>query len=139
MFIIYDCFYLALCLYTFAPSNHYELKMNKGKYDELFAAFGQAPMEDLLKALFKGVSPEVRKQLVLEDVSYHRLSADLVTLEAWMCMAPVDSNRWIWARVEKNGATGAIEEQFFTKDNYRQRALGSLVECIHYYKKDDEE
>ena len=60
--------------------------MNIVKYEELFAAFEKAPMDEFLKVLFKGVSPEVREQLVLEDVSYHRLSADVVTLEAWMCV-----------------------------------------------------
>ena len=113
--------------------------MKKEKYAELFAAFSQAPMEDFLKLLFKGVSADVRKQLVLEDVAYHRMNADIVALDAWICVAPVESNQWIWARVEMNGASGAVEEQFFTKDNYRQQALGSLVECIKYYKKDDEE
>ena len=113
--------------------------MNIVKYEELFAAFGKAPMDEFLKVLFKGVSPEVREQLVLDDVSYHRLSADVVTLEAWMCVEPVDSNRWIWARVEMNGSTGKIEEQFFTKDNYCKLALWSLVESIKYCKKDNEE
>lgn len=110
--------------------------MNKEKYAELFAAFGRAPMEDFLRTLFKGVSTEARKQLVLEDVAYHRHSADVVALDAWMCMTPVESNQWIWARVEMNGATGTVEEQFFTRDNYRQQALDSFEECIEYYKKD---
>ena len=113
--------------------------MNKEKYAGLFAAFGQAPMEAFLEALFKGVSAEVRRKLVLEDVAYHRHNADIVALDAWMCVAPIESNQWIWARVEMNGATGKIEEQFFTKDNYRQQALGSLDECIDYYKKEDKQ
>ena len=108
------------------------MTMKEEKYAELFDAFAKAPIEEFLKLLFKGISPEVRRQLVLEDVSYHRLSAELVTLEAWMCMVPVESNRWIWVRVEC-GRDGAVQEQFFTKDSYRQQALGSLEECIEYY------
>lgn len=108
------------------------------KYRQLFEQFALAPMEGFLKILFKGISAEVRKQLVLEDVAYHRHSADVVALDAWMCVMPVESNQWIWARVEMNGATGAVEEQFFTRDNYRQQALGSLEECIDYYKKQED-
>ena len=96
-------------------------------------------MEDFLKLLLRGVSAEARKLLVLEDVAYHRMNADIVALDAWMCVSPVESNRWIWARVEMNGASGAVEEQFFTKDNYRQQALASLDECIDYYKKEDKQ
>ena len=110
--------------------------MNKEKYAELFAAFAQAPMEEFLKTLFKGVPVEIRKQLVLEDVSYHRLNADIVTLEAWMCVAPIESNQWIWVRVEKNTATETIQETFFTKDSYRKEALPSLQACIDYYMED---
>lgn len=108
------------------------------KYRQLFEQFALAPMEGFLKILFKGISAEVRKQLVLEDVAYHRHSADVVALDAWMCVMPVESNQWIWARVEMNGATGTVEEQFFTRDNYRQQTLGSLEECIDYYKKQED-
>ena len=133
------CRRLAIRDATFAALNQLKIDMKKEKYAELFSAFGQAPMEEFLKLLFKGVSADVRKQLVLEDVAYHRMNADIVALDAWMCVAPVESNQWIWARVEMNGASGAVEEQFFTKDNYRQQALGSLDECIEYYKKDDKQ
>lgn len=109
------------------------MKKEEEEYVALFAAFGQAPMEDFLKLLFKGVSVDVRKQLVLEDVAYHRMNADIVALDAWMCVSPVESNQWIWARVEMNGASGVVVEQFFTKDNYLQQALASLDECIEYY------
>lgn len=115
--------------------NQNKKEMNKEKYAEIFAAFGQAPMEEFLKTIFAGVPAEIRKQLVLEDVAYHRYSADVVALDAWMCVMPVESNQWIWARVEMNGATGTVEEQFFTKDNYRQQAMSSLEECTEYYKK----
>ena len=66
--------------------------MNKEKYAELFAAFGQAPMEEFLKTIIKGVPADIRKQLVLEDVAYHRHSADVVALDAWMSLAPIESN-----------------------------------------------
>lgn len=112
--------------------------MKKEKYEELFDAFGKAPMEEFLRVLFKDVKPQVRNLFVLEDVSYHRLSADLVTLEAWMCMVPVESNRWIWVRVE-NGKDGSVQEQFFTKDSYRQQTMGSLEDCIEYYNNKDDE
>ena len=107
--------------------------MNKEKYAGLFAAFGQAPMEDFLEALFKGVSAEARKKLVLEDVAYHRHNADIVALDAWMCVAPVENNQWIWARVELNEITGKVVQEFFTKDSYCRQSLPSLDACIDYY------
>lgn len=93
-------------------------------------------MEGFLKILFKGVSAEVRKQLVLEDVAYHRHSADVVALDAWMSLVPIESNQWIMARVEMDCSTGKIEELFLAKDSslLKQR-LRSLEECIEYYKK----
>lgn len=66
---------------TFATLNQSQNDMKKEKYAELFAAFGQAPMEDFLKLLFKGVSADVRKQLVLEDGAYPRINADIVALD----------------------------------------------------------
>ena len=43
------------------------------KYRQLFEQFALAPMEGFLKILFKGVSAEVRKQLVLEEcVDYYK-------------------------------------------------------------------
>lgn len=113
--------------------------MENETYITLFQAFEKAPMRDFLEMLLRPLDDGLRRKLILEDVSYHRYGADQVTLEAWMCVVPVESNQWIWARVEMNGADGTIEEQFFTKDNYRQQALGSLADCIKNYKKDDEE
>lgn len=110
--------------------------MDNAKYLNIFNAFEKAPLEDFLKGIFKGLSAEQRKALVLEDVSYHRLNADVVTLEAWMCVAPVESNQWIWVRVEMDAAAGTIQELFFTKDNYRKQALPSLQACIDYYKEE---
>ena len=110
--------------------------MENAKYLNIFSAFEKAPLEDFLKGIFKGVSVEQRKSLVLENVSYHRLNADVVTLEAWMCVAPVESNQWIWARVEMDAAAGTVQEFFFTKDNYRKQTLPSLQACIDYYKEE---
>ena len=109
--------------------------MNKEKYEALFAAFGEAPMEEFLKLLFKDVTPEVRRQIVLEDVAYHRHSADVVALDACMCVTPIESNQWIWARVEMDCSTGKIEEYFLAKDSYRQQTLESIEECVEYYQK----
>ena len=108
--------------------------MKKEKYTELFAAFGQAPMEEFLKTLFMGISADIRKQLVLEDVAYHRHSADVVALDAWMSLVPIESNQWIMARVEMDCSTGKIEELFLAKDSYRKQQLRSLEECVDYYK-----
>ena len=109
--------------------------MNKEKYAELFAAFGQAPMEEFLKTLFKGISADIRKQLVLEDVAYHRHSADIVALDAWMSLVPIEANKWIMARVEMDCSTGKIEELFLAKDSScRNQQLSSLEECVDYYK-----
>lgn len=110
--------------------------MDNAKYLNIFSAFEKAPLEDFLKGIFKGISTEQRKSLVLEDVSYHRLNADVVTLEAWMCVEPVESNQWIWVRAEMDSAAGTVQELFFTRDNYRKQALPSLQACIDYYKEE---
>ena len=108
--------------------------MEDETYITLFQVFEKAPMRDFLEMLLRPLDDRLRQKVILEDVSYHRYGADKVTLEAWMCVAPVEANQWIWARVEMNGATGTVEEQFFTKDNYRQQTLESLEDCIEYYK-----
>ncbi len=108
--------------------------MNKSKYEELFAAFGRAPMKDFLELLFDGVPPELKKRLIIEDVSYHRRSASFVTLDAWMVIDSPDSERWIWVRVEFDTSHNTIEEQFLAKDSYRQQELHSLEECFYYYE-----
>ena len=107
--------------------------MNKAKYKELFAAFGKAPMKEFLELLFDGVPPELKKRLIIEDVSYHRHSAAFVTLDAWMVIDSPDSERWIWVRVEFDTSHNTIEEQFLAKDSYRQQELHSLEECFDYY------
>ena len=108
--------------------------MNKAKYEELFAAFGRAPMRDFLELLFKEVPDQLRKRLIIEDISYHRHNAEIVTLEAWMVIDSPDSERWIWVRVEFDASLNTIEEQFLARDSYRQQELHSLEECFDYYE-----
>ena len=107
--------------------------MDKGKLKGLFEAFEKAPLDSFMEIIFEGLSEEQRKELVVEDVAFHWKSAEIVSLDVWMCLAPVESNRWIWAVVELNNVSGEICEHFFTKDSYRQQALGSLAECLAYY------
>lgn len=107
--------------------------MNKAKYEELFAAFGNAPMKEFLELLFEGVPSELKRRLIIEDVSFHRHNAEIVTLEAWMVMDNPESDRWIWVRVESDSSRDTIEEQFLTKDSYRKQELHSLEECFEYY------
>lgn len=109
--------------------------MNKAKYEELFAAFGRAPMRDFLELLFKEVPDQLRKRLIIEDISYHRHNAEIVTLEAWMVIDNPDSEKWIWVRVESDTSQNTIEEQFLTKDSYRRQELHSLEECFDYYER----
>ena len=108
--------------------------MDKAKYLNIFNAFNNVPLEDFLKGIFKGLSANQRRQLVLQDVSYHRYSDNVVTLEAWINMVPAESNRWIWAQVEMDAATGSIQEYYYTRDHYGKQALPSLQACIRYYK-----
>ena len=84
--------------------------MNKAKYEELFAAFERAPMKEFLELLFDGVPPELKKRLIIEDVSYHRHSAAIVTLDAWMVIDSPDSEQWIWVRVEFDASHNSLEE-----------------------------
>ena len=107
--------------------------MNKAKYVELFAAFGKAPMKKFLEILFEGVPKELKNRLIIEDVSYHRHSAEIVTLEAWMVIDNPESDLWIWVRVESDSSRNTIEEQFLTKDSYRRQELHSLEACFDYY------
>ena len=108
--------------------------MNKAKYSELFAAFEEAPLKEFLELLVDGVPQELKKRLIIEDVSYHRHSAAFVTLDAWMVINSPDSERWIWVRVEFDASHNTIVEQFLAKDSYRQQELHSLEECFDYYE-----
>ena len=111
------------------------MAMQEERYKKIFMELEQAPIEEFLKIIMRNVPAEDRKRLVLEDVSFHRYNADIVSLEAWMCLAPVESNQWIWVRVEMDAATGSIQEEFYTTESYRKETLPSLQACIDYYKK----
>ena len=113
--------------------------MNKKRYSELFVAFERAPMGEFLELLFGGVSPELTRRLIIEDVSYHRHNAEIVTLEAWMVIDNPESDQWIWVRVESDSSRDTIEEQFVTKDSYLKQELHSLEECFDYYERNHEE
>ena len=111
--------------------------MNKAKYNELFVAFGKAPMKEFLEILFEGVPVELKDRLILQDVSYHRLSPEIVTLEAWMVIDYPESDRWIWLRIESDSSNDTIEEQFLARESYRKQELHSLGDCFDYYDADD--
>ena len=108
--------------------------MDKNKYAELFAAFGKTPMEDFLELLFEGVPPELKKRLIIEEASYKRYSAEIVSLEVWIVIDNPESDRWIWARVEYDASRNSIEDEFYTKDSYagRGNVLNSIEECFDY-------
>ena len=96
-------------------------------------------MRDFLELLFKEVPDQLRKRLIIEDISYHRHNAEIVTLEAWMVIDNPDSEKWIWVRVESDTSQNTIEEQFLTKDSYRRQELHSLEECFDYYERKNAE
>ena len=108
--------------------------MEEKKYLNLFKAFEKAPMEEFLMTIMDAVSEEDRKKLILDDISFHRYNADVVSLEAWMCLAPVESNQWIWISVEMDASSRSIREDFLTRDSYGKESLHSLQACIDYYK-----
>ena len=112
--------------------------MKKEKYEALFKVFERAPMEDFLETIFEDTPKELREQLILEDVSYHRHSADIVTLEVWMVISPLESEKWILARVEMDRSSGTIEELFLAKDSYRKAQLNSIEDCVNYYQESSE-
>ncbi len=113
--------------------------MNKAKYLELFAAFGEAPMKDFLELLFEGVPVELKDRLIIQDVSYHRLSPEIVTLEAWMVIDNPESDQWIWVRIESDSSRDTIEELFLTRDSSQEKEPHSLEECFDYYERKNAE
>ena len=76
-----------------------------------------------MELLFRGVPANLKNRLIMEEVSYHRFSAEIVTLEAW-----------IWVRVEADSSRNTIEGQFLARDSFRGRELHSIEECFEYYK-----
>ena len=107
--------------------------MDKAKFTELFAAFEKAPMKEFLELLLEEVPVELKNRLIIQDVSYHRLSPEVVTLEAWMVIDNPESDRWIWVRVESDSSRKTIEKQLLTKDSYRGQELHSIEDCFECY------
>ena len=105
----------------------------KEKYEGLFKAMPKAPLAEFLERLLDGLCPDGRAQLIIEQLSYNRYSPEIDALEAFMCVAPVEKNQWIWARVERDLRQGIFEERFFVSSAEGKHALPSMAECIAYY------
>ena len=104
------------------------------KYQKLFDEFEKAPFEAFLESILEEVKEEQQKLLVLEDVSYHRLNAEVVTLEVSMYLTPIETNKCIWVIMEKVASTGQVRTHYYTKDPTGTKAMVSLKACIDYYK-----
>ena len=110
--------------------------MNIKAYRNLFDSFEQAPLADFLNVILAGISDDDKKELVIVDLSYHQLNADnVLTLEAFFSISSIESDQWIWIRVEKDPESGRIQEEFYTRDSYLKNSLPSLQACSNYYKK----
>lgn len=105
----------------------------KEKYEGLFKAIPKAPLADFLEKTLEGLNPEVRSKLIIEQVSYNRYSPEVDTLEAFLCLSPVEKNQWIWARVERDLRQESFEEHFFVSSAEGKFAMDSMAECIGYY------
>ena len=108
------------------------------KYQKLFEEFEKAPLEAFLESVLEGVKEEQQKILVLEDVSYHWLNAEVVTLEVTMCLAPIETNKCIWVIMERVASTGQVRKHYYTKDPNGTKAMASLQACIDYYKEEQQ-
>ena len=105
----------------------------KTKYDELFAAFGKAPMHDVLELIFDGLSEQERKELTIESVSYTRFSPVLVSFEVSL-RVDADEDKWISISIEKDEDSGEIREHILSKFNVGyQDSMRSISECIELY------
>lgn len=104
------------------------------KYQKLFDEFEKAPLEAFLESVLEEVKEEQQKLLVLEDVSYHRLNAEVVTLEVTMCLAPIKTNKCIWVIMDRVASTGQVRKHYYTKDPNGTKAMASLQDCVNYYK-----
>ena len=108
------------------------------KYQILFDEFEKAPLEAFLESVLKEVQEEQQKLLVLEDVSYHRLNAKVVTLEISMCLAPIETNKCIWVIMERVASTGQVRKYYYTKDPNGTKVMTSLQACIDYFKEEQQ-
>ena len=95
--------------------------MDKRKYQEIFDEFEKAPLEAFLESVLEEVKEEQQKLLVLEDVSYHRLNTEVVTLEVTMCLAPIETNKCIWVIMERVASTGQVRNTIIQKTLTEQR------------------
>lgn len=98
--------------------------MDKGKCQRIFDEFEKALLEAFLESVLEEVKEEQQRLLVLEDVSYHRLSAEVVTLEVSMYLAPIETDKCIWVIMERVASTGQVRKHYYTT---------SLTACIDYY------
>lgn len=108
------------------------------KYQKLFDEFEKAPLEAFLESVLEEVKEEQQKLLVLEDVSYHRLNAEVVTLEVSMCLAPIEAGKCIWVIMERVASTGQVRRHYYAKDSGKSKAMASLKACIDYYKEEQQ-
>ena len=104
------------------------------KYQKLFDEFEKAPLEAFLERVLEEVKEEQQRLLVLEDVSYHRLNAEVVILEVSMCLAPIEANQYIWVIMERSATTRQVRKYYYTKKSNKTQAMSSLQACIDYYK-----
>ena len=105
----------------------------KTKFDELFAAFGKAPMHDILELAFDGLSEQERKELTIESVSYTRYSPTLVSFEVSLCVN-ADADKWISWYIEKDEDKGKLREHIQSKFNLGyQDSMRPISECIELY------
>lgn len=86
----------------------------------------KAPLAEFLERLLDGLGPDGRVQLIIEQLSYNRYSPEIDALEAFMCVAPVEKNQWIWARVERDLRQGIFEECFFVSSADQVKYIESL-------------
>lgn len=107
----------------------------KHKYENLFNAVPNAPLAKFLDYILEDLPYEQKEKLIIEQVSYNRYSPNLESLEAFLCIAPVENNQWIWVRVDKNSHTKTISESFFIRSSYGNHSMGSLKECLDHYNK----
>lgn len=105
----------------------------KEKYEGLFMAMSKAPMASFLEKVMDGLRQEQRSRLIIEQLSYNRYSPEIDTLEAFMCVAPIEKNQWVWAYVERNSKEATVEEHFFVSSANGKQLLGSLRACLEYY------
>jgi len=105
----------------------------KQKFERLFDAIPKDPLAEFLDCIFEDLPPEQQKMLIIEQVSYNRYSPNIETLEAFICVAPAENNQWIWVRVDNDGLTKTISENFYIRSSYGHHSMGSLQECLDYY------